>query len=87
MKKVFELPLAPGDKVYKLNPFKTKVIEWNVETVMIYANNRIGFEISYKGSHTKKNMDDVGDNVFLTQVEAEQKLKEIKEKINESKSK
>ncbi len=64
-----------GDIVYKFNPLRTRIDEWVVDYVTFGRNEYFGFGIARNGTTVKKDLCDIGDNVFLTKEEAEDTIK------------
>ncbi len=67
--------INPGNIVYKFNPLRTRINEWIVDYVTFGRNDYFSFGLFRNGTVVKKNMSDIGDNVFFTREEAEQLIK------------
>lgn len=72
----------PGDLLYKPNPITLKeIVEIRIESIFITES---GINVSGRTTKMKYSFccspSDIGKTVFLTQEEAEQKLKEMKNK-------
>ena len=79
---LLRLPCKVGDTVYKPNPITlSEIVEIKIESIFITES-----KINTSGRTTKMKYSfccspsDFGKTVFLTQAEAEQKLKEMKDK-------
>lgn len=73
------LSVPIGTTVYEFEPLNRGVKECTERTVIKYTmyNDSIWFNFA---DGFMKNIEDFGETVFLTQAEAEQKLKEMEEK-------
>lgn len=55
-----------GKTVYRFSPFKNRIDEWVITSISFGIDGYFGFEISRHGASVRKNLNDIGDNVFLT---------------------
>ena len=76
---LLRLPCKVGDVIYEIHPLTGKITQRKIKSVVVC--NCPDLTIMYKSGYDYSNVqDDFGKTVFLTQAEAEQKLKEIEEK-------
>ena len=73
---LFRLPIPIGTTVYKFEPSVKKTKRYIKTTIIRYEvfNDSIWFTFA---NGLRKNIEDFGKTVFLTQAEAEQKLKGV----------
>lgn len=74
--KYIELPCNIGNKVYHIIK-EIEITEESIYRIRVYEDNHIAFSACRKGGRIVFNEDEIGKNVFLTESEAEQKLKEL----------
>ena len=75
---LLKLPCKVGDTVYALNKTKREIFPSRVEHIEYVVNDNLDFPLTkIKGEGFCVFFDDFGKIVFLTQAEAEQKLKEM----------
>ena len=73
---LLRLSCKVGDIVYEIHPSTGKITERKIKSIVVC--NCPDLTIMYKSRYDYSNVqDDFGKTVFLTQVEAEQKLKEM----------
>ena len=80
---LLKLPCKVGDTVYALNKTKREIFPSRVEHIEYVVNDNLDFPLTkIKGEGFCVFFDDFGKIVFLTQAEAEQKLKEMESDNN-----
>lgn len=73
---LLRLPCKVGNIVYEIHPLTGKITERKIKSIVVC--NCPDLTIMYKSGYDYSNVqDDFGKTVFLTQVEAEQKLKKM----------
>lgn len=73
---LLKLPCKVGDVIYEINPLTGKIAQRKIKSIVVC--NAPDLIIMYKSGYDYSNVqDDFGKTVFLTQAEAEQKLKEM----------
>ena len=76
---LLRLPCKVGDVIYEIHPLTGKITQRKIKSVVVC--NCPDLTIMYKSGYDYSNVqDDFGKTVFLTQSEAEQKLKEMENK-------
>ena len=75
---LLRLPCNVGDIIYEIHPLTGKITQREIKSIVVC--NCPDLTIMYKSGYDYSNVqDDFGKTVFLTQAEAEQKLKEMEE--------
>lgn len=64
-KDIQELLDLLGKTVYRLSPFNHVIQEWEITSITFAKYEYFGFEISRHGVSVRKNLNDIGDNVFF----------------------
>ena len=73
---LLRLPCKVGDVIYEIHPLTNKITPRKIKSIVVC--NCPDLTIMYKSGYDYSNVqDDFGKTVFLTQAEAEQKLKEM----------
>ena len=73
---LLRLPCKVGDVIYEIHPLTGKITQRKIKSIVVC--NCPDLTIMYKSGYDYSNVqDDFGKTVFLTQAEAEQRLKEI----------
>lgn len=73
---LLRLPCKVGDTIYEIHPLTGKISQRKIKSIVVC--NCPDLTIMYKSGYDYSNVqDDFGKTVFLTQAEAEQKLKEM----------
>lgn len=75
---IVSLPCKVGDNVYIPYPSFNEIEEWQVVSFYIYENIVLRLR-NFKNEHIALDIKDLGKEWFFTYVEAEKKLKELKE--------
>ena len=73
---LLRLPCKVGDVIYEIHPLTGKITPRKIKSIVVC--NCPDLTIMYKSGYDYSNVqDDFGKTVFLTEAEAEQKLKEM----------